>query len=60
VFYRENKDKIKDSPREEGMSTMKAVGAAWHALSESERMEYNTRAAAEADSEVDGEAEASS
>jgi hypothetical protein len=48
LFYRENKDIIKES-RSEGMSTMKAVGAAWHALTESARNEYNTRASSEAD-----------
>ncbi len=58
LFYRENKDEIK-STRTDGVSTMKAVGAAWHALSEAGRTEYNTRAAAEADAaseEGDGDA----
>jgi hypothetical protein len=54
LFYRENKDEIKTS-RSEGVSTMKAVGAAWHALTDAGRTEYNTRAAAEAD-ETEGEA----
>ncbi len=56
LFYRENKDEIKTS-RSEGVSTMKAVGAAWHALTDAGRTEYNTRAAAEAD-ETEGEAAA--
>ena len=54
LFYRENKDEIKNS-RSEGVSTMKAVGAAWHGLTDAGRTEYNTRAAAEAD-ETEGEA----
>jgi len=49
LFYRENKDEIKYA-RTEGVSTMKAVGAAWHALTDAGRTDYNTRAAAEADS----------
>ena len=53
LFYRENKDEIKSS-RSDGVSTMKAVGAAFHSLTDAGRTEYNTRAAAEAD-ETEGE-----
>lgn len=54
LFYRENKDKIKEL-KTEGISTMKAVGSAWHGLSEAERNEYNTRASAEADASASAE-----
>jgi len=59
LFYRENKDTIKEA-RSEGMSTMKAVGAAWHALTEAAREDYNTRAASEADAASVAEAEGES
>jgi hypothetical protein len=45
LFYREHKDEIKAN-KEEGLTTMKAVGQAWKALTEAERTEYNERAAA--------------
>ncbi len=48
LFYREHKDDIKAN-REEGLTTMKAVGQAWRSLSEDERTAYNERAAASAE-----------
>ncbi len=44
LFYREHKDEIKAN-REEGLTTMKAVGQAWRSLSEEERTAFNERAA---------------
>lgn len=49
LFYRENKDKLKESAGRDGLTTMKAVGNAWKALSDEERGTWNTRASDEAD-----------
>jgi hypothetical protein len=51
LFYRENKDKLKEEAGRDGLSTMKAVGNAWKALTDAERGTWNTRASAEADGE---------
>ena len=49
VFYRENKDTLKESAVRDSLPTMKVVGNAWKALTYDERTNWNTRASAEAD-----------
>jgi hypothetical protein len=49
VFYRENKDSLKTAPGS-GTTTTQAVGKAWNALTDDERLKWNERASKEADS----------
>ena len=44
LFYSENKDDIRNT-KDKDLSLMKAVGAAWKALSEDEQASYKSRAA---------------